>query len=63
MECDSLDITTAYLHANLEEELYMKPPPGFEQLNPAGKKTASSARPSMVSSRLAGSGISSSARS
>ena len=38
MECDSLDITTAYLHANLEEEAYMKPPPGFEQLNPAGKK-------------------------
>src|SRR5215207_6893648 len=38
MECDSLDITTAFLNADLDETIYMKPPPGYEQYLPEGKK-------------------------
>jgi hypothetical protein len=38
MECDSLDITTAFLNADLEETIYMQPPPGYEQYTPSGKK-------------------------
>ena len=38
MECDSLDITTAFLNADLDETIYMKPPPGYEQYSPEGKK-------------------------
>lgn len=36
LECDSLDITTAYLNATLDEEIYMKPPEGFEQYTKDG---------------------------
>ena len=38
LECDSLDITTAFLNANLDETIYMKPPPGYEQYSLEGKK-------------------------
>jgi hypothetical protein len=31
------DVTTAYLHSPVEEELYMKQPPGFQQSGPDGK--------------------------
>jgi len=29
LECDSIDITTAFLNGDLEEEIYMKPPEGY----------------------------------
>ena len=38
MECDSLDITTAFLNRELEDTIYMKPPPLFEQYSPQGKR-------------------------
>jgi len=38
MECDSLDITTAFLNGELEDTIYMKPPPLFEQYSPQGKR-------------------------
>jgi hypothetical protein len=38
MECDSLDITTAFLNADLDETIYMRPPPGYEQYSASGKK-------------------------
>ena len=31
------DIKAAYLHAELEEKIYMVPPPGFEQRDKDGK--------------------------
>src|SRR4051812_884423 len=37
MECDSLDITTAFLNGELDDKIYMKPPPMFEKYTPQGK--------------------------
>ena len=36
LECDSIDITTAFLNGDLEEEIYMKPPEGCEQYSRDG---------------------------
>jgi Reverse transcriptase (RNA-dependent DNA polymerase) len=38
MECDSLDITTAFLNGELDDTIYMKPPPMFEKYTPQGKR-------------------------
>ncbi|KAG9020938.1 hypothetical protein FS842_006938, partial [Serendipita sp. 407] len=38
MECDALDITTAFLNADLDETIYMQPPPGWEKYTPDGRK-------------------------
>jgi hypothetical protein len=37
LECDSIDITTAFLNGDLEEEIYMKPPEGYEQYSTDGR--------------------------
>jgi hypothetical protein len=37
LECDSIDITTAFLNGYLEEEIYMKPPEGYEQYSTDGR--------------------------
>jgi len=37
LECDSIDITTAFLNGDLEEEIYMKPPEGYEQYSRDGR--------------------------
>ena len=37
LECDSTDITTAFLNSNLEEDIYMKPPEGYEQYTNDGR--------------------------
>jgi transposase InsO family protein len=37
LECDSIDITTAFLNGDLEEEIYMKPPEGYEQYSKDGQ--------------------------
>ena len=36
LEYDSIDITTAFLNGDLEEEIYMKPPEGYEQYSRDG---------------------------
>jgi len=36
LECDSINITTAFLNGDLEEEIYMKPPEGYEQYSRDG---------------------------
>ena len=33
-----MDVKSAYLHAPLEEEIYVKPPPGFEAVDESGGK-------------------------
>jgi len=38
LECESVDITTAFLNGDLEEKIYMKLPDGFEQYSPSGKR-------------------------
>src|ERR1700742_2845921 len=38
MECDSLDITTAFLNGQLDDTTYMKAPPMFEKYTPQGKR-------------------------
>ena len=35
-ECELIDITTAFLNGDLEEEIYMKPPEGYEQYSKDG---------------------------
>jgi hypothetical protein len=37
LECDSIDITTAFLNGDLVEEIYMKPPEGYEQYSQDGQ--------------------------
>jgi len=37
MECDSLDITTAFLNGELDNTIYMQAPPMFEKYTPQGK--------------------------
>jgi hypothetical protein len=37
LECDSMDITTAFLNGDLVEEIYMKPPEGHEQYSHDGQ--------------------------
>jgi hypothetical protein len=37
LECNSIDITTAFLNGDLEEEIYMKPPEGYEQYSTDGR--------------------------
>jgi len=36
LECYSIDITTAFLNGDLEKEIYMKPPKGYEQYSRDG---------------------------
>lgn len=38
LECESVDITTAFLNGDLEEKIYMKLPDGFEEYTPSGKR-------------------------
>jgi hypothetical protein len=37
LECDSIDITTAFLNGDLVEEIYMKPLEGYEQYSQDGQ--------------------------
>jgi len=37
LECNSIDITTAFRNGDLEEEIYMKPPEGYEQYSRDGR--------------------------
>jgi len=37
LECDSIDITTAFLNGDLMEKIYMKPPEGYEQYSKDGQ--------------------------
>lgn len=38
LECESVDITTAFLNGDLDETIYMRPPPGFEKFSPEGQR-------------------------
>jgi len=63
LECDSVDITTAFLNGDLEEEIYMKPPEGYEQYSRDGRLLyCLFLRCFMASSKEVGSGTSSSVR-
>ena len=37
LECDSIDITTLFLNGDLVEDIYMKPPEGYEQYSQDGQ--------------------------
>jgi hypothetical protein len=38
LELDNMDVETAYLQSDLEEKIYVKQPPGYEQYGPNGEE-------------------------
>jgi hypothetical protein len=38
LELDNMDVDTAYLQSDLEEKIYVKQPPGYEQYGPNGEE-------------------------
>ena len=49
-----LDVSTAYLYGDLDEEIYMKQPPGFEQKGPNGEELYCRLRKSLYGLKQAG---------
>jgi hypothetical protein len=54
LELTQLDVDTAYLYGDIEEELYMEQPEGFEQRGPGGERLVCHLRKSIYGLKQAG---------
>ena len=54
MVVHQMDVTTAYLHAPIECELYMEQPQGYERKGPNGKKLVCKLKKSMYCLKQSG---------
>ena len=54
LELDNMDVETAYLQSDLEEKVYVKQPPGYEQYGPNGEELVCRLRKSLYGLKQSG---------
>ncbi|EWM20071.1 gag-pol polyprotein [Nannochloropsis gaditana] len=54
LELDNMDVDTAYLQSDLEEKIYVKQPPGYEQCGPNGEELVCRLRKSLYGLKQSG---------